>query len=196
MAAFTLILTLCSSLCDPSPYLNCSLSHGQLRSNDALLLLCFRKSPLFIQFWRRLVPYGNRPPLPSNSHLLWRPRREANGGSAPQKAKWQSSDIFIMPDSLFVFNLQLERGTIWKSRLLPYVIASSGNGETWGGEGKLYVPQAILRMIRHCVHSCGRPLRTTIILGFNTVSLLLCLSVRTCISAFLACVTAEEQARR
>lgn len=95
MAALTLIPALCYSLCDPSAYLNCSLSHGQLRSNDALLLLCFRKSPLFIQFCRCLVPYGNRPPLPSNSHLLWRPRREANSGSVLQNAKWQSSDIFI-----------------------------------------------------------------------------------------------------
>lgn len=50
MAALTLILTLCYSLCDPSAYLNCSLSHGQLLSNDALLLRCFRRSPLFIQF--------------------------------------------------------------------------------------------------------------------------------------------------
>lgn len=50
MAALTLILALCYSLCDPSAYLNCSLSHGQLLSNDALLLLCFRKSLLFIQF--------------------------------------------------------------------------------------------------------------------------------------------------
>lgn len=110
MAALTLVLALCYSLCDPSPCLKCSLSLGLLLSNDALLLCCFCKSPLFIQFCRRLLPYGSKPPLPSNSHLLRRPRCDANSSSGICKAEWQSGDIFICRTHFFfVIRLQLER---------------------------------------------------------------------------------------
>lgn len=87
MAALTLICTLCYSLRDPSACLTRGLSLGLPLSNDALLLCCFCKSPLFIQFCRRLLPYGSKPPPPSNSHLLLRPQCDANSRSAVRKAE-------------------------------------------------------------------------------------------------------------
>lgn len=61
-----------------------------------------------------------------------------------------------------VFNLQLERGTKWQSCLLfflPPVMASYCNRRG----GAVCTPQAILRLSRHCVHSCRRPFTNALI---------------------------------
>lgn len=149
----------------PLSLLEMHLSLGLLLSNDALLLCCFCKSPLFIQFCRRLLPYGRSPRCLQT--VICSEGRDVTLIAAPPFVKPSDKVVTFSsagPTFFFVIRLQLEREQNCSLVSFPF-IASYCNEvelEERGGAAAVHALGNIKTDSAPCARSSSGLLRATI----------------------------------